>query len=149
MCFGFTVMPGYIGDRNIPNKIKSSLGYQIALNIKPELDVCFCNFLTVCGNKYFFHNHLLLSFSQKFHSMLQVLGNPCVLFRLSTHPGSPALQSFFILFCPTYHSFLSSLAFPSLFCSSQRGIPYPLAGGFLSLQVPELLQHQINTCMLH
>lgn len=114
-------MLGSIGDRNIPNKIKSSWGCQIALNIKPELDACFHNFLTLWGNKYFFTITCYCPFlSTKFYSMVQVLGNPCVLFYLYSHPGSLTLESFFLLFCLTSHSLLSSRALPFLLCFTER-----------------------------
>lgn len=114
-------MLGSIGDRNIPNKIKSSWGCQIALNIKPELDVCFHNFLTLWGNKYFFTITGYCPFlSTQFNSLVRVLGNPSVLFRLSPHPGSLTLESFFLLFCLTSHSLLSSWALPFLLRFTER-----------------------------
>lgn len=105
-------MLGSIGDRDIPNKIKSSWGCQIALNIMPELDVCFHNFLTLWGNKYFF----TISCYCPSLSAKKVLGNPCVLFRLSPHPGSLTLESFFL-------AFLSHFTLSPLLMSSPLSSP--------------------------
>lgn len=99
-------MLGSIGDRDTPNKIKSSWGCQIALNIKPELDVCFHNFLTLWGNKYFF----TISCYCPSLSAKKVLGNPCS-FPSLISPGFSNTGIFLSSFLP--HFTLSPLLMSS------------------------------------